>query len=194
MDGNRFDALTRTMAQGTTRRRALHAALGGLAGSVLALTGRAAADAATCQPAGGICLPNSRCCDGTCDPRTHRCVCPAGLIASGGRCCIGNRSDTVCTANAQCCSGICQQGTCYPTAGGSCPDGANSCSGHVELCGPAGTMCWCFQTLAGEPLCGVPQFTADDCAGCGDLICAQGGNGGICRRAVECAAPCPPVV
>lgn len=39
MDGQRFDELTRTMAAGTSRRRVLRLAGGGLVGALLAITG-----------------------------------------------------------------------------------------------------------------------------------------------------------
>ena len=67
VDGERFDAMTRSLAEGADRRRLL----GGLLGGALALLGplgrrRAAADRGTCRLAGAACTRDGLCCSGDC--------------------------------------------------------------------------------------------------------------------------------
>ena len=64
---NKFDELTKAMAQSVTRRAALKKFGVGLAGIALAcfgLVNRSEAD--PCKPGGAICHDNSQCCSGYC--------------------------------------------------------------------------------------------------------------------------------
>jgi hypothetical protein len=83
MDGQRFDAWTRTLASGLPRRAALRALAG--FGIATAATHSALGEAAACSPIGEDCSKDMPCCDGasckggTCsecevDPQTNECV------------------------------------------------------------------------------------------------------------------------
>ena len=83
MDDRRFDALTRSLAAGASRRHALGLLGRGAAGAVLGLMGvkTAAADEASrahrgrdCKGVGRRCRSDRRCCSGHCDPATGTCV------------------------------------------------------------------------------------------------------------------------
>ncbi len=64
---NRFDELTKLMAQSTTRRAALKRFGVGLAGVALAGLGfNNEARAGNCKPQGSKCTSNAECCSGYC--------------------------------------------------------------------------------------------------------------------------------
>ncbi len=66
---NKFDALTKELAQSLTRRQALKKFSVGLAGMALACFGLAnnAEAQTTCLPSGSLCQNNSDCCSGKCE-------------------------------------------------------------------------------------------------------------------------------
>jgi len=71
---NRFDALTRKLAQSVTRRQALKRFGVGLAGMALTwfgLANQAEARATTCLPSGSKCGNDSQCCSGLCIHRVY---------------------------------------------------------------------------------------------------------------------------
>ncbi len=84
MDGQRFDALTRQMARGTSRRQALRLGGGGLVAGLLTLAGMhgVAADD-TPKPLGKKCRKDSQCESGFCDPGTGTCAAPQVTIVTG---------------------------------------------------------------------------------------------------------------
>jgi len=64
---NKFDELTKSMAQSVTRRAALKKFGVGLAGMALACFGLAnKAEARNCKPYGTKCANNAQCCSGVC--------------------------------------------------------------------------------------------------------------------------------
>ncbi len=68
---NKFDELTKQMAQSVTRRAALKKFGVGLAGMALAcfgLASKAEANQGGCKPYGNPCKQNSDCCSGICVP------------------------------------------------------------------------------------------------------------------------------
>jgi hypothetical protein len=120
MDGDRFDALTRTLsAAASSRRRLLMGVAGGALGGLLRLRRvEEAAAAPTCPPKGGCssacrntqkvcsCMPTTsgaricvyRCCsDRTCK-RDSQCRNTEVCIPRGGRCrwCVDAQSTSVC--------------------------------------------------------------------------------------------------
>jgi len=71
---NKFDELTKSLAQSVTRRAALKKFGVGLAGMVLACIGlanKATADLLNCQPSNYPCHNDKECCSGACLPRTN---------------------------------------------------------------------------------------------------------------------------
>ncbi len=67
MDGRTFDALTKHLATGATRRRLLNGLVGGAAAAGLAVVGgRGPAAAQDCKADGKACKKNSQCCSQTC--------------------------------------------------------------------------------------------------------------------------------
>jgi hypothetical protein len=87
MKGQRFDALTRAMATGASRRRLLKIVLAGVAGGPLARRdGHVAAAQPKCREAGHPCEGNQVCCEGlVCGPSgpgaANRCTPPGGCEA-----------------------------------------------------------------------------------------------------------------
>ena len=72
---NKFDELTKSMAQSVTRRAALKKFGVGLAGMALVCLGLAnKAEAGNCSLSGGLCTKNRECCSGYCRP-DHTCGC-----------------------------------------------------------------------------------------------------------------------
>jgi hypothetical protein len=90
---NKFDELTKSMAQSVTRRAALKKFGVGLAAMALAGFGLARNTAAGtgCKAVGWTCSQDSQCCSGYCVSRI--CCKPSGF----------------CSRNSECCSGICQR-------------------------------------------------------------------------------------
>ena len=129
MDGERFDAWTRTLGAGVSRRRLL-AGFGALAGGLL---GRGVAGqetgVATCRERLARCDRRDQCCEAQ---EGHRIGC-AQLSevcfsdADGERCC--GRGGATCNSPCDCCAGYgCQEGGCRP----------------LEECRP-NTCCSCYR-------------------------------------------------
>jgi hypothetical protein len=102
MDGQRFDAITRTLASTTPRRSLLRRFFGGALGSLAAGIQVGASGAATCLGFSKSCRRNADCCSGYC--KNKKCSCPSGTV-------------------------ICQRrGTCVPNCtGGKVLDSACRC-------------------------------------------------------------------
>ena len=114
MDGQQFDAVTKALAAGTSRRVVLRTALGGVGAGLLALVG--AADAAAA---------GKRNCAKACKQRfgpgraRGQCVsaCARGAGENIGERCGQGRFSKVCGSGEFCCNPSC--GICAPI-GGSC--------------------------------------------------------------------------
>ena len=133
MDGTRFDALTKVLAAGLSRRRVL-GVLTGAAAAVVA----APAGAVSKRRRGEICRKDGECASGACGPRD----------ATGRRRCLGATGDT-CVADPDCGGGPCLEGACcsgldYCEFGEICCDPNRS---PTETCCPAGNggCCECFE-------------------------------------------------
>lgn len=199
MDGNRFDDLSRRLAVGVTRRRALKGVAAGLLG---ALGLRAAAgDAAqvtqarcgnvTCKNNPGRCNDGCVCCEyrnsqgrvtnsrcrppGTCAPGTEACPRGQRFCANLGRCaeCCGEGDcgpDGVCLEESCCLPRtFCQDGEC-----GTVDDG---CGGTID-CGS------CDYGVCVGNMCQVCPAAAAACAFAselGDLPVACCGPGTGCQ-------------
>ena len=117
LDGQRFDAMARAMANGATRRRALRLAGGGLAGALLAAVGlgrRAGAqDGPPCGELRARCFERG---EATCGPEPTNSNTPAHLAWHD---CIF--AVPVCQSYLQTCNGSCAlMGGCGQTG---CPQG-----------------------------------------------------------------------
>ena len=179
MDGPRFDAWTRSLARGRSRRGALRVLAGGGLGAMLAQLAPRGAGAqeaqAVCGFVGEPCRVNGECCHGNrCNGR--RCVCRPNHTDCGGRCrdlrfnenhCgeCGNR----CEAGQTCCWGRCGEGPC-------CPGGAVRINGRCHAvcrngrttCDPTGgcngnPACTCATRVGGGSVC---VGGAGSCVGC----------------------------
>ena len=210
MDSDRFDKITRSLVEGSSRRKLLRGLVGGVFAGAAALVGWQGDEAAAAACPGGKVR-----CDGKCltactggrrrDPnRNCRCVCPAAKPQScGGQCrpaCTGGKlrdpgtCGCVCpatkpeTCNGQCltaCSGgrVRNQSTC----GCECAPGSKECNGgcipNAECCGgcTGGKTC-----QNGSCQC---RYWELDCGGtcrecCSNFDCGPGGacNNGVCTR------------
>ncbi len=151
MDGNRFDALAKTLIAATNRRQTLGALLGG----ALAARGLAAPDDAAaarsrrCKRKPGEC---EVCKKGKCKNKNGKKKCKAGKITpkANGTACTNPRGNATC-----------QNGTC------TCPRGLTACSGvctDVQAdeanCGTCGTVCRGDQPCQ-NGTCACPPGTED---------------------------------
>jgi hypothetical protein len=159
MDGTRFDQLTRTLAQGTSRRRVLQ----GLAGTVAGvIAGRRVAPVDAACPPGQVARRGVCVCKTTGRPSAAEgCPCASGE----GRC------DGVCTKTPCAClpsvcpkPGVCRKGTCcqpQTTCGaGQCGLIDNGCGKTLD-CGLCCTPV-CDGRVCGDDGCG------DSCGTCGE--------------------------
>jgi hypothetical protein len=185
MDGNRFDALTRGLASGITRRSALKRSLAAMAAVVG--VGRVAESSAARRPTP---TPKPVSCPGQQTWDGAACVCPDGTTQCGPAC---------CDAGSTCCDGACCAGTCYGEEL-CCPTGQLVCNGICldpglccvdSDCGPGyacqGNQCICVPTTtcASQGIqCGP---ATDDCGNplsCGECTepqtCGGGGTSGVC--------------
>src|SRR5438105_823445 len=118
MSGHDFDALTRSLAAGKSRRSVLR----GLAGALVALVaGRVTQDSAAatvrpCHGYGGNCTTSESCCQTEPSTCNHGKCCPTALVC-GASCCLHNQS---------CVNGSCQYTTCHGY-GGNCTTDASCC-------------------------------------------------------------------
>ena len=157
MDGDRFDAIVRTLGRAASRRGSLKLLAGGALGAVAARLGVGEA-AAACVAAGKQCGKGDKCCAGSkCKGGT--CKCRAGLKDCGKVC-------KACCTGDDCAIGqACARGRCACTAA-SCPNGC--CEGDVckdgdatGACGTGGGRC----TVCPEPTEGTATCRADGTCG-----------------------------
>jgi len=168
MDDRRFDALTRTLGTGFSRRQML-SAIGAAVVGALGSTGLATA--ASCRKADTVCRKAGDCCSGHCSEKDSKgrsyCVCPPGTEICKRDCvdpAIAYASDAkncgscgnVCS-NSKCGVGVCNAGVCgigpdSRRVGRSCDDG-NLCT-TADVCQAdgscVGTPVTCSVT---EPKC-----------------------------------------
>lgn len=152
MDGQRFDALTRLVAAGTSRRRFAAGLAGALATAVLGARRTVAEKAKT------------RLCHATGDPANPYLVIEVAPSAAADHLGHGDFAYTNCCTDAACaapqtCGGGGVAGTC-----GCTPDNAAACAGRA--CGAATNNCG--QTVACGEVCNADQVCAND--GCCDFF------------------------
>lgn len=197
MDGQRFDDIARSWADGVSRRKVVKSVAAGIAAAALTMVGLGKAEAVRiCQVRGQVCCVNGDCCGNQCAPDAatgrRRCGCPVGSATCGATCC--GKGETC--QNGQCQS-ACQTECCADTdcaAGDSCCNGAcadlltdaNSCGACTTLCG-TGTSC-----CGGA--CVDLQTDAANCDACGNDCGFYLGNpnspncsiGGACTPSFLC--------
>jgi hypothetical protein len=196
MDGQRFDAITRLMATGHTRRRVIQGLLAAAGGGLLGAFRRRPAQAA-CAELGAGCARNNGCCSGACcagtcvDPVAYqtdalncgKCgrACPAGKTCCGGTCVDLQTNETHCGACDQgcddknvCTKDVCQEGVCTHTLKKKCP----TCT----ACDPASGACIADAGQNGASCNDGDRCTTDDV--CIDGICR--GTPVVCTPKDEC--------
>jgi hypothetical protein len=205
MDGTRFDALTRALGSGGSRRTVLKGLLG-IAGIAAAggLPGDAeAARRPTPTPRTRTYLGSQEPCDGgcCCPPETTMCgaeCCPNGQAqCCDNACCYGTcygeelccpHPHQYCTVDG-CCDGACVgqgQFCCQPEAvcGDACCSGSDKCcaSGETLQCIPADACC--SDAGCAPPSTCDPETHQCVCTPtCDGLTCGDDGCGGTCACA-----------
>jgi hypothetical protein len=193
MDGARFDAIARSLAQPGSRRRLL----AGLAAAALGLAGRDRAGAVACRTPGLLCRENADCCARVCAAdaagrRVCRCRTAADCPPPTNRCLAATCAAGVCgTAPAVHCAAIDQchlAGACVPATGTctnpakangtACDDGDRRTTGdHCQDGACVGTKVVCTAqdqchsagcdpgtgTCAQTPLTGTPCDDGNAC-------------------------------
>jgi hypothetical protein len=184
MDETRFDALTRSLTSGTTRR-----GLGRLLGS-LTLGGVLAT---WLSPAETQAKKKN-------NDNDKKKSCPSCKKKKDGKCKANKPDGTACENGGQC-----QSGSCVPSSGSSdvAPSpppqtpycaGKNTCApgGASAACQTAGkAACYCYVRWDnGESYCStVPNRYVTTCAGCGgNEVCVV--LGGACVAGFACVTPC----
>lgn len=181
MDHQRFDALAAGFARAISRRGALRALAGGLAGGLLSPAARVAAKPRTCQGSGQACGPRQGCCSPPCCGGV--CCGEADVCLHHGLETEPHRAKPVCCPATQAAiDRCCAPGEigCYKTC---CPPETIACGAPTKL--PDGTV------LPGTCVCPegmVYQNGACLCLGVGES-CPQGG--GCCGSGV-CVCPSKP--
>ena len=196
MDGERFDAITRRLAAGASRRGALRLLAGGALGGLLARLGpqEAAATHAGCRHNGASCARAGQCCSGRCDSGTCRpCTkagqcpqpanpCQRAVCTGTGRCALRDKpTGTACGEGQVCCGGVCTVLGTNANCGGC----GESCERTCQACTGAGT---CAAANEGAPCSDGTKFCrsgtciGDDCVPVGGT-CSNGGEccGGGCQ-------------
>jgi len=200
MDQNRFDALTRTLAERPTRRRVMKLLAASAAGGLATLTGRGTDAAPRCKRIDQACQTSADCCPGTlgnghvfCDTSTKRKTCQAcssGTVACNGGCVNVTGSDSAnCGACNNACTGgtVCSNGQCCPSGQAACNGVCTDVATDEANCGACGTPCGAgLVCVAGACAC-----TADSCPG-QSCQCHLTTDGPVCAALVgiDCDTPC----
>lgn len=170
MDGRRFDALTRTVGSGHSRRQVLR----GLLGGAVATIGTAVPAGAARRPAP---TPRPPSCPGQQTWQNGACTCPPNTTGCGPEC---------CPAGAQCCDNACCYGYCYGEEL-CCSSAQEWCDVTGECC-PSGEICCPGYGCRAPEACCTPSCDGSTCGsdGCGG-ICACSGDK-VCEEST-CVCP-----
>jgi hypothetical protein len=202
MDSNKFDEITRSLANGVSRRKMLKGLLAGAAG-VVGLSRAATLEAAsTCRNLGDACKSTASCCSGAglfCQDvgatGAKRCECDtsAGFINCSGTCV---KASVCCTAPEVACNGRCVDSTCpagqsfnQGTCSCGCPTGTVSCQASDETTASChSTTCTggkVFDTTSCS--CACPENTTDCSGVCVNNQCGTG-QSFTCEGGCQCAS------
>ncbi len=201
MDGQRFDQMTRALATGMSRRRAIGLLTGGATAGFAALVGRrdAAAKGKRCTsdadcPNNQSCATNGHCtrkCDPLLVPLCPACQSP--VCTSTGYQCQADANGGACP-NGTCCGGACVDTTtsagncgacgyaCLP--GQTCAEGSCLCPGGLLPCPPTGE---CVDTENDPSNCGACGHVCPSGQTCGFGVCTCPGDQLPCGPNGECA-------
>lgn len=173
MDDRWFDAVARSLASGSNRRRVLGGllGLGGAVATGVTVSDSEAARRPTPTPKPVTC-PGIQTWDG------FACVCPNGA---------GNCGSDCCPADAQCCDSACCFGICYGEE--LCCPLENWCDSSGTCCSAGTVCCGAAGCVPGEACCAGIPFDPGTHFCCGDTIvagacCELGG----CAEGVTCCA------
>lgn len=206
MDGQRFEALTRSLAGGMSRRGVVRGLAAGIAAAAAGLSGLGGAEARQrCRLYNEICRKHGDCCDFNCGPKDNtgrrRCgFCPNGGEVCGDECCGegqacidgaccdnpcgGDGSDVICCGAGETCNfEFFDEGvvvSCCPE-GSSCP-ATESCCAETETCTTTGC---CESASACESPAGN-VFCCPAGLGCTDNGCVGACEHSSCSDTVQC--------
>ena len=204
MDGNRFDQLTRVLAEGRTRRSTLKAIVGTVVGGLSGLLSATDVLGASCRKPAEVCRKNSDCCSNKCSApdRTgrSRCLCEtsANCPKPGSACKAATCTNGVCGEVSVCTNGqICNHGGCCTpeapevTCLSACGSVSNNCGQPVD-CGPCcsvdghtctqSTEC-CSGSSCQSELCAPLKEFGEECTAFSDCMPELGCWTGQC---LEC--------
>lgn len=171
MDSNRFDDLTRALADGISRRQVLKLFVATVVGGLVST-----------EPSGGSasCPPGTVSCGNTCVDTSINPLncggcglyCPPESYCSGGRC--------YCNAGLSVCYGKCVNTNSDPSNCGSC---GNNCFVAAAVCMNGICQCGSPAFAWGEKLCSGmcvdTNIDRNNCGGCG-IYCPGSCLGGAC--------------
>ncbi len=186
MDSHQFDDLTRSLAIGLSRRRAMKVLASGAAGGLAAFLGRHdAAAGKPCAtdkdcPKNQSCATNNRCthkCDPALVPLCPSCQTP--VCTSTGYQCQAANDGADCSYLGTTC-GVCQSGQCAFTCSACQICGSGGC---ISDPGKNGTACGTGGACCAGSCCAVGQ---ECCAGC-QPACPSGQT----RNQTTCRCECP---
>ncbi len=213
MDNQRFDALTRAFAMGTSRRTAIKGIFGGAVGVAVATTRLDRAGAQTCEERVDCENVQQESCTDICpegsQPGNNRGL--SGVCCTGnGLCCSNNCVNGVCDGTEPECSSDGDCGACQECEGGACVDLTccdsecepcsscvdDGCVPYAEYC-PETQQCYntgtggcCYDNECGCGACVQGQCTIPAC--CSDEDCPGGScvNGEcvieVCFERIDC--------
>ncbi len=210
MDDRRFDALTRALAQGSSRRTALKGLIGGLVGGIAVTTGTGRAGAGVveecdcpvvaCQSVrceGESCIYEDNCEDACTQCNTSTGVCDPKICGPCEACSRGVCFDT-CGDGGKCCDDLCVPECCtdqdcpsYEDQCGTnyCIDGVcdprNNCTTSQRCCGFGTSGAYCADECCSDqdcPGCEICNISGicEETECCGDSDCVS-----VCGDCVE---------
>lgn len=175
MDGQRFDAITRTLGATTSRRSAL---ISLVFGTWVARPGTARAQ--TMLGPGEACTETAQC-----DQSGGLLVCADNMIAEDGPLTCCRVEGGACGAHSHCCGTLdCVDGACYENGpGGTVPtptDATATAGGVVPIGGICTTVAECAPVPGGRVICGDNLEASDGPLNC----CLEPGS--VCTVSAHC--------
>jgi hypothetical protein len=165
MDADRFDALTRFLFEGSSRRRALGLSMTGILGMLGVADVFAKKRKKKCKK---TCGPCRKCKKGKCKPKPNGTACGTCHICEGGQC-VNTPDNTPCEDGNPCTvNTICTNGVCAGMPGNNGFICGNSTHG--------GTAIRCCDGACPDPICVPSGPTSDTCsiaADCSSLNCCS---------------------